>query len=95
MTLEAASQQFAGRVAIVTGAARGLGRAIAARLHELGAAVAVHVRDLDRAAAVAAELGGERTLAVAGDLADEGTPMAIVRRTVERFGRVDVLVNNA
>jgi NAD(P)-dependent dehydrogenase (short-subunit alcohol dehydrogenase family) len=95
LTLEAASQQFAGRVAIVTGAARGLGRAIAARLHELGAAVAVHVRDLDRAAAVAAELGGERTLAVAGDLADEGTPMAIVRRTVERFGRVDVLVNNA
>jgi NAD(P)-dependent dehydrogenase (short-subunit alcohol dehydrogenase family) len=81
-------------VAIVTGAARGLGRATAARLHELGASVAVHVRDLPRAEAVARELG-ERALAVEGDLAAEGVPEAIVRRTVDRFGRLDILVNNA
>jgi NAD(P)-dependent dehydrogenase (short-subunit alcohol dehydrogenase family) len=81
-------------VAIVTGAARGLGRATAKRLHEQGAWVAVHARDLGRAAAVAAALG-ERAFAVEGDLALEGVPAAIVRRTVERFCRVDVLVNNA
>jgi 3-oxoacyl-[acyl-carrier protein] reductase len=81
-------------VAIVTGAARGLGRAAADRLHEQGASVAVHVRDLARASAVAAQLGG-RVLAVEGDLAIEGVPAEIVRRTVERFGRLDILVNNA
>lgn len=91
---EAARERFAGRVAIVTGAARGLGRAAAERLHQQGASVAVHVRDLGRAAAVADALG-DRAFAVDGDLAHEGVPAAIVRRTVERFGRVDVLVNNA
>ena len=81
-------------MAIVTGAARGLGRAAAERLYEQGASLAVHARDLARAAAVADALG-ERAFAVEGDLALEGVPAAIVRRTVERFGRVDVLVNNA
>jgi 3-oxoacyl-[acyl-carrier protein] reductase len=86
---------FGGRVAIVTGAARGLGRATAARLHELGAAVAVHVRDLPRATMVAAELGAERTLPLAGDLAVADVPAALVEQTIAQFGRVDVLVNNA
>jgi NAD(P)-dependent dehydrogenase (short-subunit alcohol dehydrogenase family) len=89
-----APQPFQGRVAIVTGAVRGLGRAAAARLHERGASVAIHVRDLARASAVARELG-ERAFAVDGDLAVEGVPAEVVRRTVDRFGRVDVLVNNA
>jgi len=85
---------FAGRVVIVTGAWRGLGRAAAERFHERGASVAVHVRDSERAGQVAAALG-ERALAVAGDLAALGAAEEIVRRTVERFGRVDVVVNNA
>src|SRR5437867_2083424 len=85
---------FAGRVAIVTGAARGLGRAAAERLHERGASVAINVRDLQRAEALARSIG-ERTLAVPGDIAADGVPDEIVRRTVERFGRVDILVNNA
>ncbi|MEP6491204.1 MAG: SDR family NAD(P)-dependent oxidoreductase [bacterium] len=85
---------FTGRVAIVTGAARGLGRAAAARLLERGASVAINVRDGDRAAAVAQSLG-ERAFAVAGDIAENGAPDDIVRRTLERFGRVDILVNNA
>lgn len=85
---------FEGRVAIVTGAARGLGLAAAQRLNERGASVAVNVRDADRAAAVAKSIG-ERALAVPGDIAGEGVPEEIVRMTLERFGRVDIIVNNA
>ena len=85
---------FAGRVAIVTGAWRGLGRAIAERLHERGAAVAVNVRDASRAELLARVLG-DGALAVAGDVAEAGVPESIVSRTLARFGRVDILVNNA
>src|SRR5919205_4516610 len=85
---------FTGRVAIVTGAWRGLGRAAAERLHERGASVAVNVRDRERAEALAKEIG-ERAFAVPGDVALEGVPDEIARRTVERFGRIDILINNA
>jgi NAD(P)-dependent dehydrogenase (short-subunit alcohol dehydrogenase family) len=85
---------FKGRVAIVTGAWRGLGRSAAARLHERGASVAVHVRDEARAIEVAGALD-PRAIAVPGDLTDHRVPAEIVRRTLDRFGRLDILVNNA
>jgi NAD(P)-dependent dehydrogenase (short-subunit alcohol dehydrogenase family) len=85
---------FAGRVAIVTGAWRGLGRAVAVRLHDRGASVAVNVRDRERAEALAKKIG-ERAHAVPGDVASEGVPDEIARLTLERFGRIDILVNNA
>ena len=85
---------FSGRVAIVTGAARGLGRAAAARLHERGASVAVNVRDAERAEEVVRSLG-ERALAVPGDIVAPGVPEDIARRTLEHFGRIDILINNA
>jgi NAD(P)-dependent dehydrogenase (short-subunit alcohol dehydrogenase family) len=88
------ARDFAGRVAIVTGAARGLGHAAAARLHERGAAVAVNVRGGERAETAAREIG-EDVLAVPGDLAVAGVPEAIVRQTLDRFGRIDILINNA
>ena len=94
MTPEVTPQDFAGRVAIVTGAARGLGRAAAVRLHQRGASVAINARDAARARAVVAALG-DRALAAPGDLTEEGVPDAIVRRTLEEFGRVDIIVNNA
>ena len=87
-------QDFEGRVAIVTGAWRGLGRAAAARLYERGASVGVNVRDAERAADVAKALGS-RALALPGDITQPGVVDDIVRRTLERFGRVDILVNNA
>ncbi|HTA74193.1 MAG TPA: glucose 1-dehydrogenase [Gemmatimonadaceae bacterium] len=88
------SGDFAGRVAIITGAARGLGRAVAVRLIERGARVSVNVRDAERAEAVARDLGPQ-ALAVPGDIAAPGIPDAIARQTLDRFGRIDILVNNA
>jgi NAD(P)-dependent dehydrogenase (short-subunit alcohol dehydrogenase family) len=89
-------QDFAGRVALVTGASRGLGRSAVARLLERGASVAVNVRDRSRAESVIASLGGgERLLAVPGDVSADGVPEEIVQQTMTHFGRLDVLVNNA
>ncbi|MEZ4586978.1 MAG: SDR family NAD(P)-dependent oxidoreductase [Gemmatimonadales bacterium] len=87
-------RDFEGRVALLTGASRGLGRAAAARLLERGAKVAVNVRDQDRADRVAAELG-PGAIGLGGDLAEPGVPEALVAATLERFGALDVLVNNA
>src|SRR5258708_5043573 len=81
-------------LAVVTGAWPGLGRAVAARLHERGVSVAVNVRNHERAEALAKEIG-ERAFAVPGDVAADGVPDEIARRTLERFGRIDILVNNA
>jgi NAD(P)-dependent dehydrogenase (short-subunit alcohol dehydrogenase family) len=94
ITPSPAPTDFTGRVAIVTGAARGLGRAAATRLYERGASVAVNVRDAERAEAVATSFG-DRALAVPGDITGTGVPEEIVQRTLDRFGRVDILVNNA
>ena len=91
---ERAQGDFSGRVAIVTGAARGLGRAVAVRMRERGASVAVNVRGKERAQRVASEIG-EDVLAVEGDIAADGIPDAIVGQTFDRFGRIDILINNA
>jgi NAD(P)-dependent dehydrogenase (short-subunit alcohol dehydrogenase family) len=88
------TSDFAGRVAIVTGAWRGLGRAAAERLHERGASVAVNVRDGARAEELAKAIG-ERALAVPGDVAAPGVAEEIVACTLERFRRIDIVVNNA
>jgi NAD(P)-dependent dehydrogenase (short-subunit alcohol dehydrogenase family) len=87
-------EDFTGRVALVTGAVRGFGRAISERLAARGAAVAVNVRDPERAEATA-RLLGDRGFAVPGDLANPADLEAIVVRTLDRFGRIDILVNNA
>jgi NAD(P)-dependent dehydrogenase (short-subunit alcohol dehydrogenase family) len=86
-----------GRVAIVTGASQGIGRAIAVELAKVGAHVVVCSRRqsaLDAVAdAVRAE--GRRALALACDVTDAGHVDHVVARTLETFGRVDLLVNNA
>lgn len=85
-----------GRVAIVTGAAGGIGRAIAARLLAEGACVLIADLAGDKAHATAAALGPpERALGIACDVGDEGAVEACAARAVEAFGRLDVVVNNA
>jgi NAD(P)-dependent dehydrogenase (short-subunit alcohol dehydrogenase family) len=85
---------FDGRVVLVTGASRGLGRATAARFLELGARVAVHVRTIERARETASALG-DHAFAIGGDLTNGDAARAVVTQTVEQLGRLDVLVNNA
>lgn len=85
---------FDGRVVLVTGASRGLGRATATRFLELGAQVAVHVRTAERARETANALG-DRAVPIAGDLTNADAARAVISQTVEQLGRLDVLVNNA
>lgn len=86
-----------GKVAIVTGASRGIGRAIALVLGGRGASVVLAARDMERLEGVAAEAGkaGGRGLAVATELTDEESIRSLVARVREQFGRLDILVNNA
>lgn len=95
-----------GKVAVVTGAARGLGRAYALRLASLGADIVIVDIDLKGAAQFGEVLGGEsveaevvalgrRALAIEADLACPASVNCVRDNTLERFGRVDVLVNNA
>jgi len=92
------NKELAGRVAIVTGAGRNIGRAIALALAEAGAAVVVNGR-ADRGAvdAVVSEIesGGGKALAVMADVSDETAVQRMTEAAVERFGRIDILVNNA
>ncbi|GAA4712526.1 SDR family NAD(P)-dependent oxidoreductase [Phytohabitans rumicis] len=83
-----------GRVAIVTGAARGIGQATAALLAEHGARVVCADLDGD-ALKQTVELLGGRGVAVAGDLTDPAVPQELVARAIEEYGQLDILVNNA
>ena len=86
-----------GRVALVTGAARGLGRAIAVALAHAGADVAVGLRSPEGAADVvtAVEAYGRRCLPVAMDVLDLNQVRSAVQATASELGRLDILVNNA
>jgi NAD(P)-dependent dehydrogenase (short-subunit alcohol dehydrogenase family) len=100
------TMKLSGQVAIVTGAARGLGRAFALRLARLGADIAVVDIDLDAAAEFSeqleaksvsgeVELCGRRSIGVQADLTRRGEAQKAVDATLRAFGRVDILVNNA
>jgi NAD(P)-dependent dehydrogenase (short-subunit alcohol dehydrogenase family) len=88
---------LAGKAALVTGAARGIGRAIAEVYAEHGARVAVADLLLDEARAVAESIdaGGGRAIALQLDVSDPGSVQQAVDATVAKFGRLDILVNNA
>jgi len=89
---------FTGRVAIVTGGATGIGYATGLQLARQGADVVICSRTVDELEAAAARIAAEsdsRCLAVPTDVKDEQAVIALVERTMDAFGRVDVLVNNA
>jgi 3-oxoacyl-[acyl-carrier protein] reductase len=83
-----------GKAAIVTGSARGIGRATAERFVAEGAKVLINDIDGDVAEQAAGEIDGE-TAVFAGDLTDPGVPDDLVAKAVEAFGGVDIVVNNA
>ncbi|WP_295994085.1 SDR family oxidoreductase [Rugamonas sp.] len=94
------AQPLAGKVALVTGGARGLGAATAQALAEQGAQVAftfVSPESVSKAAAVLAsiERHGVRGLSIQADQADAGTAPQVIAAIIERFGRLDIVVNNA
>ncbi|GEP47265.1 bifunctional aldolase/short-chain dehydrogenase [Microbacterium saccharophilum] len=85
-----------GRIAFVTGAASGIGKAIAARLAAEGACVVVADLDLEKAQAAAAELGGtDVAIGVAANVADADGVQAAIDATLLAFGGIDLVVNNA
>jgi NADP-dependent 3-hydroxy acid dehydrogenase YdfG len=86
-----------GTVALVTGASSGIGEATAKRLAAEGAAVAVAARRMDRLERLVEEIddAGGRALALESDVTDRAQAEALVERTVNEFGRLDTVVNNA
>ena len=83
-----------GKAAIVTGSARGIGRATAELLAQHGARVLVNDLDEDLARQAASEIDGD-TAVFAGDLTTDGVPDALVQKAAEEFGGLDIVVNNA
>jgi len=91
-------QELEGRVALVTGASRNIGRAIALALADAGAAVVINARaSKDEASSVVAEIenGGGRAMVGLADVTDEKAVEAMVADALKRLGRLDILVNNA
>lgn len=87
-----------GRAALVTGASRNIGRAIAVALAQRGADIVVHVardREGGGETAAAVEAIGSRAALVSGDLSEPGTAARVVAEAATAFGRLDILVNNA
>jgi 3-oxoacyl-[acyl-carrier protein] reductase len=89
--------ELTGKVALITGSSRGLGLAAARALGREGCCVALSARgadDLDQASRAVADLGAAEVLAVQADVSTPDGAEAVVARTMERFGTVDILVNN-
>jgi 3-oxoacyl-[acyl-carrier protein] reductase len=88
---------FSGRVALVTGASQGIGRACAVRLAKAGAAVAVAARNQQKLDEVVSQItsAGGQAAAFVMDVADEEQIKAGIKAAIARFGKIDILVNNA
>lgn len=90
--------RLADKVALITGADSGIGRAVALAFAREGADVAIgyHQHEDDaRESALAVEAAGRKAIMIAADIGDDAQAKALVERTAQRFGRIDILVNNA
>jgi meso-butanediol dehydrogenase/(S,S)-butanediol dehydrogenase/diacetyl reductase len=91
----AISGRFAGKSVIVTGSSTGIGEGIARRFHDEGANVVINARNAEKCADVATSLDPQRTLVIPGDVSSSAFADDIVSACVDKFGALDVLVNNA
>src|SRR5436305_13463915 len=89
--------ELTGKVALVTGGSRGIGRAIAITLASAGADVAIAARNEGLLTRVADEIAGlgRRSVVYPGDLREPGIPSRIVEQVIAALGRIDIVVNNA
>src|SRR5262245_50920479 len=83
------------KVAIITGASQGIGLAIAKRFHQDGAKVALCARSIEKLKHLEEQLGKDRTIAVPMDVRDAAGVKSGVAEIVKRFGKIDIVVNNA
>jgi 3-oxoacyl-[acyl-carrier protein] reductase len=92
-------RELEGRVSLVTGASRGIGRAIALKLSSLGSRVAVNYRsrnaEADSVVAAMTSQGGGEAMAIKADVADAEAVRAMVQQVIDSWGKIDILVNNA
>lgn len=87
---------LSGKVAVITGGTRGIGRGIAEALLAAGASVAINGRSPDKGEQALSEMnGGDRAAFFAGDVTQQADVESLIANTIQRFGRVDILVNNA
>jgi NAD(P)-dependent dehydrogenase (short-subunit alcohol dehydrogenase family) len=86
---------FAGKVVLITGASSGIGAQTAKQFAQLGASLSITGRKLENLEKVASECKGEKPLIVAGDITNEADTKRIFDETIKKYGRLDVLVNNA
>ena len=86
-----------GKVALVTGASSGLGQAMAIGLAEAGADVAAHRHFAGEADETCRKISGlgRKTISIAGDMSDKEAPKKLIGEVIEKFGRIDILINNA
>lgn len=86
---------FIGKVVLITGSSSGIGAATAHRLAKQGAALALSGRNVDNLKAVAKDIGADKAFIVPGDITKEADTENVLKKTIEKYGKLDVLINNA
>ncbi|XP_055324485.1 3-oxoacyl-[acyl-carrier-protein] reductase FabG-like [Sitodiplosis mosellana] len=86
---------FLGKVVLITGASSGIGAATAHRLAKQGATLALSGRNVENLKAVAKDVGADKSFVVPGDVTKEADTENILKNTIEKYGKLDVLINNA